>query len=373
MRILKLLFIFGMFNLSGQAQITNTIKPHINSPWHADSIFIGSGFIAKDSTKDLIVSWKGYFGTNAIGEFYFMVPNHKDSSIFLFHNVIDSFPTDPLSVNLGKFPKGTPLTFMYKVTNGDIRYTPCCINEKLYSGQDREGIDYYVSERSDGLNRRFFASGRVDSNIVEGGVEDYYNSLYLSLFFQVSDVYLEVREKYKTSSPVVSPLSANFDSQLSISAFIPYAGNYSIVGVDTINKRPDSSLFKIYYTLDGSNPLSSSTRLLFKDSITISQTTTLRAVGVLENDTNWFPSEIVTQVYTKVPASIRNQQNRFSFSQIAENGSDFKIYSISGKQISIQPALNRTMPLRGNIPRGVYLVKSNSGNGVSSVKKVFVY
>jgi hypothetical protein len=369
--------LIGIYSQS-PAEISYKSKPILGDPWQAESLYVGSGLFARDSLRDIIVSWKDVSIGPALAIVNFIVSAYADSVKYLFHNFPNRFPSDDTIMNLGKYPTGTQMVFMYQVidTNSYYNYVR---NQKLFSGQNRDSVDPYVSEISTkNSQKRWALAGKIPStDIAVMGFTDDYTISYRSIVFQVSNVYLEGIEKEKLSPPRCAPPSGSFETNLQISIAIPSEGSKMIVKrfpiYDTLDPIKNGEILDIFYTTDGSDPRISQTKLKYSNPIAITTSTTIKAYALLENDTNWFPSEVVTQVYTKGPMSIKNQPNSLSFSQIISTGTDFKIYSVSGKQLNISSAFNKNMLFQNNIPRGVYLVKSNTRNGVSSVKKVFVY
>jgi len=117
-----------------------------------------------------------------------MVPGHLDSAKFLFYNLINRFPNNPKTISLGKYPAGTHLVFMYKVVDTSAKWKYFA-NKKLYTGQNREGIDQYVSDRPSETNlyqKRFAAAGKVDSMNVEVGFSDGPSLSFWNLLFQIA-------------------------------------------------------------------------------------------------------------------------------------------------------------------------------------------
>lgn len=170
--------------LNSEAEITNAAKPIRNDPWRADSLFLGAEIVAASSSQDVVVRWLNSESTNALGELYFVPPDSGDSAVFLFHNLQDRFPEESTEVNLGVFPASTPLVFMYVVVDANEKYDSI-VGKKLYFGQNRPGVDEYVSEKVHGDKRRWCVVGTVDSSTVEAGFEDYIHTRYKSIIFEV--------------------------------------------------------------------------------------------------------------------------------------------------------------------------------------------
>jgi len=188
---IRFCFFIAFFQIIAYCEVTYRGQPIFNNPWEADSLFVGAGFIVKDSEENIKVIWK-VTDTYRLGELHFMVPGFPDSSIFLFHNIRDSFPEEPDTVNLGKFPTGTQLVFMYKVVDAAGKW-PEFENKRLFSGQNREGVDDYISELSMGTRGtlgyglRWMAAGKIDDSRAEGGFEDGFNYSFRSLIFEVTN------------------------------------------------------------------------------------------------------------------------------------------------------------------------------------------
>jgi hypothetical protein len=189
MKIITMLFLF-IITLIGfsSSEITLKTKSYVNNVWESDSVFIGAGFIVKDSTTDIIVKWKYAKPTRRLGALYFMIPRHKDSALFIFHNFIDSFPEEVKEINLGKYAKGTELYFKYMIidTSSDLADY---YEKKLYSGQNRTGIDNYISERETSVfGKRWAAVGRIDSSRIEVGFSDWLDMGFDDFLFEISGV-----------------------------------------------------------------------------------------------------------------------------------------------------------------------------------------
>ena len=88
---------------------------------------------------------------------------------------------------------------------------------------------------------------------------------------------------FKAAEPVLSPESE-----------LPFEGEIevSISCEKTVGAT-------IYYTTDGSDPITSSTSAVYTRPITVSETTTIKAFARNNNYSGWIDSEIVTAIYTK--------------------------------------------------------------------------
>ena len=173
------------------ADVSYKPKPLFNSPWQADSVYVGIDIAVKDSVNDVIVIRKSSPYFYGIGALHFVVPFHSDSTKFLFHNSKLVYPLETDTVNLGKYPSGTPLIFMYMVIDSNPRMQ-LYYGKKLFSGQNRNGIDTYISQRySNRYGHRFAIAGKVDSTKVEVGFEDAGVLLFEGIIFEVKNASLK--------------------------------------------------------------------------------------------------------------------------------------------------------------------------------------
>lgn len=186
-KILCFLFVINSFAYS---EVTLKTKSYYKNQWETDSVFIGSDIIVKDSNKEVIVKYWKINGFNAIGELHFMIPE-KDSSKFLFHNLREKFPNEDTIINLGKFPEGTKLYFMYMNTDTAARWEKCKF-KKTYTGQNIINSDKYISEiESPNYGKRWAAVEQIDESLVNVGFSDCANSEFDKLFFKVFNAVLK--------------------------------------------------------------------------------------------------------------------------------------------------------------------------------------
>jgi hypothetical protein len=151
------------------------VTPKYNNPaspnhWECDTIFIGADIVVADSNSNIQVTWKKAM-SGTTGELSFMDPFHPDSAIFLFHNLLVGFSGEPKTRSIGKFPVGTKLVFRYVVT--DTSAIHFLIGKKLYSGQNIEGIDTYISDNSSAVfGHRWAAVRKIDETRVWVGFSE---------------------------------------------------------------------------------------------------------------------------------------------------------------------------------------------------------
>jgi hypothetical protein len=168
------------------SQVTCKSKPKKNSLWQAESLWVGAGLTVKDPSADIVVTFKRHVKTTFTGSVYFMVPGQQDSAIFLFHNIHEKYPKEPSKVNLGKFPRGTQIVFMFSIAdtaNCELR------GKKAFTGQNRPGIDQYVSAiiKNENPGRRHALIGKIDATRVEVGFGPIFPS-YEDIVFEVQGV-----------------------------------------------------------------------------------------------------------------------------------------------------------------------------------------
>jgi hypothetical protein len=338
--------------IGGYGQVFYHMNPRGNHPW-ADSMWVGAGCLARDQSQPVYVARVGST-TGIRGELYYLHPDHPDSAVFLFHNDSTEFPSETSVVSLGSFARGTEITFLYEATDTDtmydfIRGKPHC------SGQNRVGIDRYVSDTRNIYGKCTAQGGRLGPDSVVIGFDDYGVLSFRGLVVHISGVFLEVVEKWKVSRPRLSPGADTFSSPFPLNMVVPYAGNTVVIGSTTVDRRPDSTAFKIRYTIDGSDPRVSSTALDYSDPVTVTQTTTVKAYAYLPGDTMWFPSEVMTETYTYQPIvrTVVGQSEGFRLSS-----TDLATYYDCQGRL-----MQRTG--RSHAP-GVYFAKTGTGNKAAS-------
>jgi hypothetical protein len=379
----KFVFILILLILHSQpiALITYRPKPLINDPWYADSLFVGACLLVKDSAQDIVVSWRNAWTSPALGLLSFMFPGHIDSTRTLFHNLHNLFPQEDTIVNLGKYPTGTRLDFMYMVLDTSLVYKPMSY-KKLYSGQNRDSMDAYVSEKSSSAyQKRWAVAGRiVNTDSAEMGFGDMTAPNFLGIVFKVSNVIVEGQGKYKLSEPLISPDSNGFDVSIQVSLLMHSDGSLAIIErgtnlIDTINPKKNGAILNLFYTLDNSDPYNSQTKIRYLDTISFSATTTIKACAIIQGDSNWFPSDVVTKTFIKEADNVMKRKNKPIYSIVFNKLTYVNLYSLNGRLVltGFTSVKNENAISCLNIPRGVYLIKSSLKNGKSSVNKIFVY
>lgn len=150
-----------------------------NAIWKADSFFVGAGLKTISNTN--IKVKKIYSKTEQIGKLYYVNPTN-DSLTFLFNNK-DTIQEAIIS----NLINDSPITFLYIVNpiEGDARPI---YGKKLYTGQNRENTDKYISEISNGAFGRIWAiAGQIDSTTVQVGFEANGTLMFQDIIFLVSN------------------------------------------------------------------------------------------------------------------------------------------------------------------------------------------
>jgi len=163
--------------------------------------------------------------------------------------------------------------------------------------------DESATTKSAFYQKRFALAGKINSLVAEISFDTYASMSFWDSKITVSNVDLEVIEKNIVPIPRCLPKGGISDHGLSVGIAVPHEGLFSLKGYrgvgDTLrNPLKSGATLKIYYTLDNSDPRTSSTRQLYTDSIRITSTTTLKTYAELDRDTLWYPSPVVTEHYT---------------------------------------------------------------------------
>jgi len=245
--------------------------------WGTDSVFRGAGLVATSTDTVRVIRKSG--SNEFLGALYFMQPGQISSERFIFHNFNDSFPNEPDTVVLGAFQIGAPITFMYKVLD---QTSTGYKDKRLYTGQNRPGIDTYISEVSGSNGLQHAVIGRIDSAKHVVGFDAAFRSGFRQCVFWVENCGMIEVHKIKVPKPVITPKSQDFSGYI-------YA-------------EIKESLYcpnKTYYTLDGTVP--DTTSQVYTSLLFINKAATLRAIvhrtTVNWEDSNWIDSDIAEETY----------------------------------------------------------------------------
>lgn len=311
--------------------------------WESDIRYIGAELMVRDSTKDVIVKYVDAIGTGC--ELSFMHPAIVDSSLLIFKYSLSGNEDEITDFNLGKFPEGTPLVFQN--TAIDSSFYGIEMGENSYTGQNRPGLDYYTNKTSTGHFRGCrSAAVRIDSARIRVGFTDGFDYLFTNILFDVFNATLGFIEKAKIPSFIMQPEDTTFSDELNVLFEIKSEALYSITifkdghvqdsAIDTSSALDiEGATLQYYYTLDGTNPENSPTRLQYTAPFTISSTTTIKAYAVVEGNPDWYPSEVMTRTYTKsgTVATNRNAAVPVAFNSF-QTRNNATLFDISGRRIS---------------------------------------
>jgi hypothetical protein len=343
-----IIFVFFVFNcLTAHAEIIYSSGLNISvfkETFKVDTIYIGAELIVSDSTEDVVVKWKYSEGDSM--KIYFVSSINNYSEQFLFHNHINDFPDEKKEHNLGKFPEGTQIHFYCVIVDSsspNLTY----LWKKTYTGQNREGVDALVSERSvRPYDRRFAAVGRVNENTLAVGFAGWIAVGFMNGIFDITNVFLGGIEKFKIPSLSFLPIDSLFNDSIPVSFNVEDEALRYVLRREYTDQRdttydttsaldyPGSSL-EYYYTLDGTDPKNSPTRVHYTAPFPISSTTTVKAYAVVEGNPDWYPSEVITRTYTKsgTVATKRNAAVPVAFNSF-QTGNNATLFDISGRRIS---------------------------------------
>jgi hypothetical protein len=368
MKTSTILCVLCCITLTANAEKCYKRKPLIKDPWVSDSLFVGAEIAVIDSAKPVMIKVKASYISSAAGSLYY-INSTNDSVIFLSTN--KNF--DSVQVNIGSFPNNTILPFMFIVTDTSSRFAEFR-NLKIYTGQNRKGVDSYISQREmppqrvSGYGARWSLAGNVGSDKVEVGFEERGEYVFRGIVFEVSNVQ-ELHNRHKL------PLPRYMKESSFLALHCPAVPDTLIIGKDSTFFPCDTTKLQIYYTLDNSDPRSSSSRLLYTSPIPITQTTTIKSYTFHTGDTNWLQSDIATATYTTT--TVRNSAGKNS---IIQNNAEIsgidparplRIYDMQGKLVAERYTAS-FMAMRPALRAGLYFLHYSAPGAGVQVRKVLV-
>ena len=174
-----------LISFSISSELKNLPKNLIGDIWNTDSVFIGADVEVLDSTKDVIVTLISQKGINTTGDLYF-VKNDPMISVKLHQIERNASTNNSTQINIGRFPKDSKLYFMYICNDTSMLFSKFC-NKKIYTGQNRDNIDPFVSNSTNGYGNKWAAVGNISMDTVLVGFSDLYLPLFSNLLFKVSN------------------------------------------------------------------------------------------------------------------------------------------------------------------------------------------
>nr|WP_319374819.1 PQQ-binding-like beta-propeller repeat protein [uncultured Methanobacterium sp.] len=145
------------------------------------------------------------------------------------------------------------------------------------------------------------------------------------------------------------------------------SGTYNNTQTITLNATDDRNQTTIYYTTDGSDPITSSSRQVYTDPITIYDSTTLKFVAV-DNSRNWCPVSNATYtilhvVYVEDASSYNILTMNTEIQNIIETTPEGYIVVFKGTDYNnLQLVINKQLTLIS--ANGTRIVTSSNGNAV---------
>lgn len=144
-------------------------------------------------------------------------------------------------------------------------------------------------------------------------------------------------------------------------------GTYNNTQTVTLTAIDNKSNATVYYTTDGSDPLTSSTRRIYTQPITIYDSTTLKFVAV-DSSGNWSPVyteslTIINVIYVEDASNYNTSTINQDIQSILDNAKDGSVIVFKGTHYeNLQLTLNKPLTLVSNT--GTTIVTSSSGTAV---------
>ncbi len=365
--ILMLLINSYSFSQIGFSEVITHTGTQYWSDNNIDTNYLGAGIVAKDSTEPILVIkpdtslvYKFSDSTHR-DKLKLMDPYNRDSSILVFDTTIGDYPD---TVNIGKYKNGTSLVFMYQIKRSSniwpyIKIKPesfinmdstddmDSVYKMFYTGQNRNGIDYYVSDRFTALNYSNNASAMINDSVVFTGFAPSTGNLFHQMNFKVVNAQMTGIDIFKANMPrLVNDTDFTFADSITAELYVPYKGNllYELedygIRVDTFDYRPDSTAFKIFYTTDGTDPSDTANATMYNgEPIVIKETTTLKAIGTLleqPDSVTFYPSEVVTWEFTEESSSVKPGKGKtgYRFNDYRDGEvKGIRLYDIRGRMV----------------------------------------
>ncbi|MFW6221907.1 MAG: chitobiase/beta-hexosaminidase C-terminal domain-containing protein [Fibrobacterota bacterium] len=133
---------------------------------------------------------------------------------------------------------------------------------------------------------------------------------------------------------------------------------------DTLVTGCDTSMVDIYYTTDGTNPLSSPTRQRYFNELSFSDPVILKAVAVHEDDSLWLPGDINTFILDSDATAVNPS---FFAKDHMKSDEELSVYSINGRLLG--RGTRAELLRRGKLNSGVLIISAGS-NRVDRILKL---
>lgn len=255
-------------------------------------VYIGAEFVVTDPTKPVVANLLSDGGSAKVA-LYVMEPGYPDSARLLFHDNPLLYGEDSTAV-VGTFPVGTIVTFMVRTVwptwtdPGDsTSWYHTREEERKFTGQNRPGIDPYVSEIFGRYGRRWALMGHLNDTTVLFGFEDGGANAdfdFNDIVFTVTG--LRLLNQVTPPTPFFEPPGGQFADPLTVT-----------IAIDTaLNPGPE---YGIYYSTDGT------TYALYTGPLTLTNNTTISAFCRVEGSPDpeeWltFESDTVSATFTHI-------------------------------------------------------------------------
>ena len=334
--------------------------------WLSSQLFCGTDILVKNSNQKVKIKFKEKT-TAAPYIKLSLVDPETDSMLLLFESPSASPKNDTIYIidaegnkhyqyetELKQYNSGTTLTFVIQdadtqqynaYKNIGIEYTD--FQKKIYTGQNRSGIDPFISEvkyDGSGLYYKRTNIGRVDENVVEVGLMAKEGGTFHDLMLFIENAWLEGAEKHKLPRPtgtIVDSGTQNYSIELFCPAVpdtLRTRKNDSTPAFDTTVYSLSLEEITIFYTLDGTNPYESVSKKEYTDAIAIDGPVTIKAYAQYSDDSLWLPSRLFTGKYGNF-TNVKRKRIVSSKKVFIHDVSSVQSFRIDGKSLG-QLALN---------------------------------
>ena len=366
MRFVKLMLTVIISAVFGNsiAEIGRKTMPHI---WmsEADTTYWGAGLVATSSTDTIraILKIDDISNIPITGEWsYYIADEDRFETLFR--------PGDEIGtkVTLGIFEEGQSIILRFTIT--DIGEPHNMVDEYLemignifYTGQNRIEVDkYYADTPNRGTpSRQHSEVGRINNNKCIIGIVPEQDGTCPKIIYLTGMLMMEGVETYKIPHVKVTSTHQT-GNEYEIDLTVPEGGLFNVIGErrmidfeyvrDTSYALTGDAVLNIYYTTDGSNPKTSSTRALYSEPFTVQGGTIVKSYAVIENvaHTDWLPSDVETvQIGTSTGIFFDHNKNiRMARQPLISNENTF---SLTGRMIT-----------DSNRADGVYIIRNQKSD-----------